>query len=213
MDYDSLTRETIITRRGYRTDVKGDKFSLYISNYPVNATYLKERIGNTELVLAELCCSIGITLEYLASGFKKIIGVDIDETALAHCMANLKTSNKSRNTALIHGDVFNDTILKKIKADIVIYDVPYWNSFLSENKGNFLDKNPPLDKLVDKIRKYITKEIVIFVPPNYEYEKLAEILDAFEYEKVFINNKHNRTQVYLGNLKRINGITEIKFEV
>ena len=92
MSYEENTIQNIINCRGYRENIKGDKFSLYISNYPSNAKYLKSRIGNSEYILAELCCSIGVTLEYLAPAFKKVIGVDIDKDVLDACKANLKAT-------------------------------------------------------------------------------------------------------------------------
>ena len=98
--------KSIINRRGYRKNIKGDKFSLFISNYPTNAKYLKGRIGNSKLVLAELCCSIGVTLEYLAPVFKKVIGVDFNKDILEMCQSNLKEAGVIEKTELILGDVF-----------------------------------------------------------------------------------------------------------
>ena len=209
MTYEETSIQEIIKRRGYRSNIKGDKFSLYISNYPSNAKYLESRIGNPKLVLAELCCSIGITLEYLAPGFKKVIGVDIDNNILEACKTNLKEAGFFYKTELIQGDVYSDNILKEIEADIVIYDIPYWYPHTQENKGDLVTKNPPLKDLIRKIKEYITPNIVIFSPPEWSYEYFKNELENIEFEKVFINQKHNRNQVYLGDLIIKNGITEI----
>ena len=91
-----------------------------------SAKFLKSRIGNSSLVLAELCNSIGITLEYLVPDFKKVIGVDLDKNILEKSKTNLKESGFIDKTELIHGDVFDDTILKNIEADIVINDIRFW---------------------------------------------------------------------------------------
>jgi len=209
MTYQESTTQDIIERRGYRKNIKGDKFSLYISNYPSNAAYLKSRIGNPNLVLAELCCSIGITLEYLAPSFKKVIGVDIDQNILQMCEFNLTEAGLISKFQLINGDVFDDNTLKSIKADIIIYDIPFWYPHKQENQGNLVSKNPPLKELIKKIRKNITSNIIIFSPPEWNYEYFEKQLGSIEYEQVFINQTHNRNQIYLGDLINEKGKTEI----
>ena len=210
MRYEEITKEDIINYRGYRKDIKGDKFSLYISNYPINALYLKSRIGNSKLVLAELCCSVGITLEYLAPSFKKVIGIDLDKDILEACKTNLKESGIITKTELVQGDVFDDNILKNIEADIVIYDIPFWYAHKQENQGNLIDKNPPLKELIAKIRKYITSDIIIFSPPEWSYEYFSKKLGVMEFEQVFIDGKHNRNQIYLGKLIKTVGKTKVE---
>lgn len=210
MTYQEITVEDIIAYRGYRKNIKGDKFSLYISNYPSNAKYLKSRIGNEALTLAELCCSVGVTLEYLASSFKAVIGVDLDKKVLETCEINLTASGQISKTKLIQGDVFNDEILKSIDADIVIYDIPFWYPHKQENQGNLIDKNPPLKQLVKKIKTHITSDIIIFSPPEWDMAYFEEELGPVEYEQVFIDGKHNRNQIYLGSLIHEYGKTKIE---
>lgn len=209
MTYEESTIQAIIAKRGYRENIKGDKFSLFISNYPANAQYLKSRIGNPALTLAELCCSIGVTLEYLAPGFKKVIGVDIDKGILETCSANLKDAGLLSKAELIHGDVFEDELLRKIKADIVIYDIPYWYKHTQQNEGDLRTKNPPLKELINKVKEYITPNIIIFAPPEWSYEYFRNELGALEFEQVFIQQAHDRNQVYLGDLIKEVGITSV----
>lgn len=210
MSYEEITTQDIIKYRGYRKNIKGDKFSLYISNYPTNAKYLKSRIGNSKSVLVELCCSIGVSLEYLAPSFKKVIGVDLDENALKTCKENLKETGFITKTELIHGNVFDDDILKSIDADIVIYDIPFWHPHEQEKKGNLIDKNPPLQPLIKKIKKNISSNIIIFTPPDWKFDFFLEKLGLMEYEQVFIDGKHNRNQIYLGELINTLGKTKIE---
>tara|TARA_R110002033_G_scaffold43050_2_gene84498 strand:+ start:8829 stop:9473 length:645 start_codon:yes stop_codon:yes gene_type:complete len=210
MNYKESNIQDIIDRRGYRKNIEGDKFSLYISNYPSNAKYLRSRIGNSKFVLAELCCSIGITIEYLAPAFKKVIGVDIDKDILQTCKTNLKESGFIDKAELICGDVFDDNILKSIEADIVIYDIPFWYPHEQENKGDLVTKNPPLKELVRKIQNYITPNIIIFSPPEWSYEYFEKQLGIIEFEQVFIDEIHNRNQIYIGDLINNIGTTEIR---
>jgi len=210
MTYQEITVEEIIKHRGYRENIRGNKFSLYISNYPSNAKYLKSRIGNVELSLAELCCSVGVTLEYLAPGFKGVIGVDFDKSILEACEINLIESCQISKCKLIQGDVFNDDVLKSIDADIVIYDIPFWYPHKQENQGDLIDKNPPLRELVEKIKTHITSDIIIFSPPEWDMAYFENELGPIEYEQVFIDGKYNRNQIYLGSLIHEFGKTKIE---
>ena len=207
-----MNAKDIIERRGYRKNINGDEFSLYISNYPSNAKYLGFRIGNPGLVLAELCCSIGVTLEYLAPSFKKVIGVDIDAGILNTCKTNLEEAGFITKTELLLGDVFDDNILKSIEADIVIYDIPFWYPHKQENLGDLVTKNPPLKELVKKIQGYITSNIMIFAPPEYGYEYFENQLGIIEFEQIYIDNIHNRNQIYMGDLIKKIGKTEMNLK-
>lgn len=198
---------SIIQKRGYPKEISGDKFSLYISNYPIIVEYLSKRVGNPNKTLVELCCGIGVTLMYLKNNFKKIIGVDIDKKILNYSSKNLKLVKLEKKSELICGDVNDLELFKRIKADVVVYDIPYWQEHESEGKGDLTKKNPELKSLVDKIKKYISGDIVIFAPPKYSYSLIKSQLGELEYEKIFINGKYDRNIVYLGNLKKKTGVT------
>jgi tRNA G37 N-methylase Trm5 len=191
------TKEAIIKRRKYRKNIKGDVRSLYISSYPVSAKYLAKRIGNKEWTLVELCCGIGVTLEYAGKAFKRIIGVDINKKALSFCEANLK--NAGLKAELIQGDVNDTKLLKLISADVVIYDIPNW----------YGEDNPDLKKIINKIRRYISGNIVIFAPPTYAYAHVKKQVGMCEFQKVFIDGKYDRNHVFLGDLIEKEGITKI----
>lgn len=206
----SDTEELIIKRRGYRKNIVGSKFSLYISNYPVVVRYLKERFGDPTKILAELCCGIGVTLEYIADAFKQVIGVDIDKKILDQCRDNLKSVGLSERCTLILGDINDDEILKNIKADIVIYDTPFWFPHEYEKQGDLTMKNPTLRLTIQRIQKFITKDIIILCSPNFDYDVIKEEVSSCEFQKVFINGKYDRNHVYLGGLKQKDGIIELK---
>jgi hypothetical protein len=199
---ESDTRKSIIKRRGYHKNIKGDKLSLYISNYPIVAEYIKKRIGNPNKVLAELCCGIGVTLGFMAPGFKKVIGVEIDKKILNECKENLRNAGLLKKYVLILGDINDDKILKKIKADIVIYDIPFWSKD-SEYK------NPSPKSTIERIRKFITSDIIIFCSPKFDYRLIQNELGSCEFQKVYVNGKHDRNHIYSGNLKQ-KEISEVK---
>ncbi len=201
------SRESIIQKRGYLSTIAGDQYSLYLSNYPVAAKYLVQKIKNKGTSVAELCCGIGITLTFLSQTFEKVTGVELDSQVPADCKHNLAGTD---NVTLIQGDVTNETILKGIHADIVIYDVPYWVSKNLPDGSNVLDHNPDLAILTRKIRESITKNIIIFAPPFITYEEASKLLGLCELQKVFINDRYDRNYIYLGNLIETEGVTEIR---
>lgn len=210
-------REDIIKRRRYREDIQGGEFSLYISNYPVVAQHVCERIWDVSKVLAELCCSVGISLEQYAGVFHNVIGVDNDPAVLESCRNNLQSLRLSSEPLLVLGDIFDDEVLMKLQADIVVYDIPFWSPKY-EDWLDLTSKNPPLGDLVDKIKKYITKDIVIYCSPKLEYTPIREALGPCEFEKVFLNKNgvefsHDRTHIYLWNLAKKDGITEIRLAI
>lgn len=209
----SETRESIIIKRGYRQNIEGDKFILYISNHLVIADYLKKRLSDNNKVLVELCCEVGITMERLINWFKHIIWVDIDQGILNQCTNNLKNTWVLEKTTLVLGDINDDKILKNIKADIAIYDIPFWFPHQWENQWDLTNKNPNLTSLIAKIRASITKDIVIFAPPSFEYSVAYDELGTCEFQKIYINEKHDRTHIYLGELINKDGVTEIKFDL
>ena len=206
------TRESIINRRRYRRNIKGDKFSLYISNYPIIAEYLKSRIGDDKKVLVELCCGVGVTLEVLGGAFRRLVGVDNDRKVLSFCLKNLEDAGLENKLTLICGDVNEEDTLKKISADIALYDIPFWSPHEYNGKGDLTKHNPPLKDLVEKIRNLITEEIVISCSPQYDYETVLGEVGDCEYQKVFVNGKYNRNHVYLGRLIQTKGITKIELD-
>lgn len=206
----SLNRSDIIKKRGFAAHVEGDGFSLSISTPAVIAHYLRERIGNPDLVLAELCCGVGCTLSVMAPAFKSVIGVDYDAQALDFCKKNFCNSSSSEKAAFILGDISDLRVLQNINADIVIYDIPYWHSHSEQNKGDLKLKNPDLRRVVQNIQKTITTSIIIFAPPTFEYESALKLFGRLEWQQVFLDDLHDRNIVYLGDLAFTPGKTDIK---
>ncbi len=201
------TRSTLIAKRGYRQDIVGDTLALYLSNNPMAAQWLANRIGDPSKVLLELCCAVGVTMEYLAPVFDKVIGIDIDRQALEACKDNLQKAGVSENSILIQGNVSNKEILKNVKADIVIYDIPYWypDKYFQYTAEERNVENPDLVTLVADIRKYISEDIVIFAPPEMGYKYFSSVLGECEVVQVYINQKHDRNYIFLGNLIKEEG--------
>lgn len=206
------SKEAIIAKRGYRTNIKGDQYSLYLSNYSVAAEYLAERLENKGKTLVELCCGVGVTMEAVASKFERIIGIEIDPEVLDFCRQNLQAAGITGKIELVQGDITDENILKMIKADVAIYDIPYWVSKELPDGTNVLDKNPELDVMVKKIRNNITKSIVVFGPTYLTYDSVREKLGECEFQKIFINGRYDRNYIYFGNLVQRQGVTEKRLE-
>ncbi len=194
------SREDIIRRRGYRENLKGDAFSLYISSYPVSIHHVAKRIRDKGKNVVELCCGIGVSLEVLSEYFDHVVGVDNDSEVLKLCQDNLDSAGISDKVELKLGDVFDKSLLEQISADIVIYDVPFWSTHKKEGRGDLTRDNPPLAEMVKRIRGSISEQIVIFVSSNFTYDEVVAAVGECEFEKVFIDGKHDRNHIYLGNL-------------
>jgi hypothetical protein len=99
---------------------------------------------------------------------------------------------------LLCGDVSDRNLLAKIKADVVLYDIPYWSSH--EGKVDPERQNPDLRQLITDITETVTPNIVIYAPTHMTYEEVRAKLGDCEYIEVFTNGKHDRNFVFLGGL-------------
>ena len=204
------TRKEIIQKRHYRSNIKGDDFSLYISSYPISVEHVVQRIKGHGDSVVELCCGLGVTLEVMANHFEKVTGVDNSNKALDYCKSNIKQARISDRVSLVYGDIFKDQVLEDLLADVVVYDIPYWSSHKEQGKGNLTKTNPPISEMVKKIRNNISSDIVIFCPPDYKYGDIKKSIGECEFERVFVNGKHDRNHIYLGSLSQKEGETEVK---
>lgn len=200
-------RATIIKTRNYPPHIAGDELSLKISSYPVAARYLAGRLSGEGDSVCELCCGIGVSLAELSKNFDKATGVDSDKKTLDYCRKNLELAG-AKNCQLIHGDVSDLELLGKIKAGVVLYDIPYW----SDHGGKVSpDKqNPDLPQLIANIRELITDKIVIYTPAHTMHEEAAAKLGPCEFTEVYINGKHDRNFIFLGDLAKQPGKSRIE---
>ncbi len=203
----STKRESIIVQRGYPSTIRGDEVSLYISNYLESAEYLARRIGDPTQTVLELCCGIGVTLEKLADVFKSAIGVELDEQILNWCRDNMAQSKAAKKVRLIHGNVEDINLLKNLKADVVVYDIPYWDMGISKAVYSS-EKNPELKVLIKNIRELVTEDIVICAPAHYRYAMAQADLGECEYQEIY-RPEHKRTYIYLGRLVKEKGVTRL----
>lgn len=190
-------KEEIIKTRGYSENIAGDELSLKIASYPSTAAYLAERLRGKGDTVCELCCGIGVSLIELSKKFTRVIGVDSDAKILDDCEANLKNASV-KNYELVCGDVSSPEILSNIKADVVLYDIPYWSDHGGEVDAQ--QKNPDLRTLIDAIRQKVCSQIVIYAPTHMEYEKVREIVGECEFVAVYVNGKYDRNFIFLGDL-------------
>jgi tRNA1(Val) A37 N6-methylase TrmN6 len=208
MNASNSERIKIIKRRNYPVDIQGDAISLYISNYNDAAEYLAHRIGHKEKVAVELCCGIGVTLEKLARVFRRVVGVEIDAQILKWCRENLTQADAINDVRLICGNTEDKELLRGIKADIAIYDIPYWDIGISQERHSS-SENPKLKETIKNIRKLITKNIVICAPVHYTYEMAVIDLGPCEYQEIY-RPTHKRNYIYLGQLIEKEGITKLE---
>ncbi|MCW1907720.1 MAG: class I SAM-dependent methyltransferase [Candidatus Saccharibacteria bacterium] len=199
-------REEIIDKRGYDENIAGSELSLKIASYPATAKYLAQRLKGKGDTVCELCCGIGVSLIELAKSFDKVIGVDNDEAIIRDCKTNLVQAN-IRNFILLLGDISSTNALSKIKADVVLYDIPYWSDH--SGKVDPARQNPDLRTLIANIRSHITNDIVIYAPTHMTYDSVVSELGSCDFVQVFTSGKHDRNFIFLGSLIEHEGTSKI----
>lgn len=204
---DSDARKNLVEKRGYRGDISGDTLTVCLSNNPKAAKWLADRIGDTDKVVLELCCAIGVTLEHLAPVFKRVVGVDIDKGVLNDCRQNLQNLNLLHKVDLVCGDAGDVAFLKTLRADTIIYDIPYWypDRYYKYSDEDHSGQNPDLLELIINIRKYISEDIVVFAPKEKGYEYFKEVIGECECVSIFVDDKHDRNYVFFGELIKQTG--------
>jgi tRNA1(Val) A37 N6-methylase TrmN6 len=186
--------------------IDGDDLSLKISSYPVFLTHLSERLGCKYSVLLELCTGIGIGLIYLQKNFKTLYGIEIDPSIVEISKLNLIKAELSSKVSVIQADVVNILNFTNLKPDVVIYDIPYW----SDHNAGLLKRNPDIKALFEKINTHLTKNIIIYSPPRFDYTYYKDLfVSDLEVEEIFINNKHDRNVLFFGNLVNKVGSTKV----
>ncbi len=194
----------------FQSSLSGTDFDLYISNYPSTAQYLAHRLKDPNKTIMELCCGIGVSLLEFAPFFKKVIGVDNDSDVLKFCEENISQSKYKRKIQIKRFDVTQNPIFIEEKIDIMIYDIPYW--FDHRNRFHTLhtpQDNPNLEKIISNLKNQSLHDIVIYTPPYFSEEDAHNLHLECEYEKVYLNGKHDRNHIYLGNLIQKIGTTRI----
>ncbi len=199
-------RTDIIRTRGYNPNISGDELSLKIASYPATARYLADRLKNEGSIVCELCCGVGVSLIELSKAFKKVIGVDSDPRVIEDCSKNLEHANIT-NYEVLCGDVSDPFLLGKIKADVVLYDIPYWSTH--SGKVDPEKQNPDLKNLITKIRELITDKIVIYTPTHMTCEGATAMLGDCEFVRIYTNGKYDRNFIFLGSLIENAGETSV----
>ena len=199
-------REDIIQSRGYSSTISGDELSLKIASYPVTARYLANRLKGNGDTVCELCCGVGVSLIELSRSFTKVMGVDNSFTIIDDCKKNLEEAGIT-NHELLCGDIRSRELLGKIRANVVLYDIPYWSTH--SGQVNPEEQNPNLQELISNIRELITSKIVIYAPTHFTREEVVAELGDCEYMKVYINGKYDRNFIFLGELAQKIGVTEV----
>lgn len=202
-------RDFIIKERGYNHDIAGSELSLKIASYPITAEYLAARLAGKGKTICELCCGIGITLIKLSKQFEHVIGVDNDPDIILDCETNLTNASVS-NCMLLCADIISPQTIEKVKADIVLYDIPYWSDH--GGKVDAKRKNPDIVALISAIRVNITSNIVIYTPPSFSYEEASAVLGACDFVRVIVNGKHDRNFIFLGDLRDHTGETTVELD-
>jgi len=193
-----------------KSNVKFNEEEYAFATHEILAEYLAKRLKTN--TIADLCCSIGSNSIQFAKFSNKVIAVDINKERLEKTKHNAKLYNIDKKIEFILGDILDDSLLSKIKADIVFID-PDWSK-----DGNFnihvIDVNktiPPISLVFEKIKKHISENIAVKLSKNMDIDSVKK-LGSCELEYVYLNNVLKFIIAYFGNLKKVEGVTKINIE-
>lgn len=196
----------VIKDRDLPKYIKGDDLSLKISSYPIFLKWLSTILANKYSILLELCTGIAIGLIYLESNFKRLYGIELDSRIVNFARENIKNAGLNEKVSIIQANVGDISDYIHLKSDVVIYDIPYW----SNHDADLLKRNPNLKILHEKISKYLTKNIIIYSPPGFDYEYYKKLLNIdLELVEIYINNKHDRNVLFFGDLINKTGTSKV----
>ncbi len=169
-----------------------DDYSSSMSNPEYIGKHMAQSISKLGdfKVGVELCSCIGINVIQLAMIFDKVVGVDFDEDRIEKSFKNAELYGVSEKTDFILGDVLDENLLKKIKADFAVLD-PEWSTRKFDRSTHVSDidmTKPNLRKMFDLTKKHITDNIIARVPATMSFEALGQ-LGFCKLENIIINDE------------------------
>ena len=172
--------------------------------------YLATRIGNRSVV--ELCSCLGIQLIKIAQGSSKDnMGIDINKKLVAKANKNAKIYGV-KNIKFFERDALDENFLKSCQVEVVIMD-PHWSMTrtLQRDFARKLSETVPAsDVLINLVRKYITNNIILELPPTISEEELKNQGEC-EIQRLYVNGEFKSLIVYYGDLVKVEK-REIYFE-
>ncbi len=191
-------------------NVKFDEEEYEFATHEILAEYLAKRLKTN--TIADLCCSVGSNSIQFAKFSDKVVAIDISKERLEKARYNAKLYNVDKKIEFILGDVLDDSLLRKIRADIVFID-PDWSK-----EGNYevhvtdINKTvPPIPEIFEKVKESISKNIAIKFSKNMNINSVKE-LGHCELEYVYLNDVLKFIIAYFGNLKNVEGATKINIK-
>ncbi len=191
-------------------NVKFDEEEYEFATHEILAEYLAKRLKTN--TIADLCCSVGSNSIQFAKFSDKVVAIDISKERLEKARYNAKLYNVDKKIEFILGDVLDDSLLRKIRADIVFID-PDWSK-----EGNYevhvtdINKTvPPIPEIFEKVKENISKNIAIKFSKNMNINSVKE-LGHCELEYVYLNDVLKFIIAYFGNLKNVEGATKINIK-
>ena len=141
--------------------------------------------------IADLGCGIGGQAIYFAKYCKKVIAVEIDKRKIEYAKRNAASFN-IKNIEFIHGDIFDEKVIEKVKEADILFCDPYRTESEEERKV----EQTAIPRLLSL---HENRRIACEAPPQLTPEKINY---NCEREYVSINGALNRLTLYFGDLKQ-----------
>ena len=171
----------------FSQEILADKDAYYMSCPEIVGKHLAKKLLEFNSCV-ELCCAVGALSIQLAQRIRKVFAVDINPSRIINARANANLYGVD-NIKFIEGDVLDENLLKKIKAEVAILD-PDWSPEGAEKDCHVSDlekTQPSLKKMFSLTKKYITKNIVLRIPKTFSF-KLLQKLGKCDVENIIWNN-------------------------
>lgn len=189
-----------------------DEDAYYMSCPEVVGTHLAEQLSKYKSAI-ELCCAVGMTAIQLAKKLDLVTAVDISENRIKDARKNARVYGVEDKINFIVGDVLDENMLEKQKADVAILD-PDWSAE-GDEKSLHVDSidgtQPNMRQMYNLTKKYITPNIVIRVPKNFTFETLEDF-GVCKIENVSWGGKLRFKLAYFSENMTNNSETDLAFD-
>ena len=170
--------------------------------------HFAERFRNLRVL--ETCTGAGFSTISLARTAKHVFTIEIDRSHQQQAISNVEKAGLSNRVTFIHGNILDESILRKLPSVDAAFIDPDWASTEPDHVYRFVRSNtqPPADVVLNKIFEK-TKNVSIVLPPLIEVQEFDN-LPEHERQKLYMGDSHELFCLYFGKLIKSIGETEFR---
>jgi len=164
-------------------------------------------------IVLETCTGAGFSTIPLAGSAKHVYTVEIVNAHQEQSIKNISKANLSDNVTFIPGDVMDAKLLSSLPEINSAFLDPDWADSDLNHSYRFINSNtkPPADILLKTIFQ-LTNNIAIILPPFIDKSEFTD-LPLHELQRIYLGNEPVLYCLYFGELAKIFGETDLRFNV